>query len=89
MKDIGELRKEIDSINKEVVELLAKRMRVSEEIAEYKRQHNLPVYVPEREKVVIETAKELAKKSGLDEKMVEDVFWKIIEHTRNSEKRQI
>ncbi len=89
MKTIEELRAEIDKLNKEIVKLLAKRIEVAGEIAEYKKLHGLPIRVPEREKAVIENVKEMARESGLDEKMIEDVFWKIIEHTRNSEKAQM
>lgn len=89
MKTIEELRAEIDRINREILELLAKRMEVAQEIAEYKKQRGLPVHVPEREKQVIENVKSLAKEKGLDEKMIEDVFLKIIEHTRNSENKQM
>lgn len=84
-----QLRSEIDKINKEIVELLAKRMEVAGEIAEYKKRRGLPAHVPERESQVIENVKELARKSGLDEKMIEDVFMKIMEHTRNSENKQM
>ncbi len=89
MKTIEDLRAEIDRINRGIVELLAKRMEVAGKIAEYKKARGLPVHVPEREKAVIENAKRLAKENGLDEKMIEDVFLKIIEHTRNSENKQM
>ncbi len=87
MKTIEQLRAEIDKLNREIVELLAKRMEVAGEIAEYKKRRGLPAHVPEREKAVIENVKSMAKENGLDEKMAEDVFLKIIEHTRNSEKK--
>lgn len=89
MKTMEQLRAEIDEINREIVGLLAKRMEVAGEIAEYKKRLGLPVHVPEREKTVIENVKMLAKEKRLDEKMIEDLFWKIIKHTRNSEKRQL
>ncbi len=89
MKTIEQLRAEIDKLNREIVELLAKRMEVAGEIAEYKKQRDLPVRVPEREKAVIENVKRLAKENGLDEKMIEDVFLKIIEHTKNSENKRM
>lgn len=89
MKTIEQLRAEIDMINNEIVGLLAKRMEVAGEIAEYKKRRGLPTYVPERESQVIENVKELARKSGLDEKMIEDVFMKIMEYTRNSENKQM
>ncbi|MFZ3076968.1 MAG: chorismate mutase [Candidatus Aenigmatarchaeota archaeon] len=89
MKTIEELRVEIDKLNTEIVELLSKRMEVAGEIAEYKKRRGLPVRAPEREKAVIESVKILAKEKGLDEKMAEDVFWKIIEHTRKSEEKRM
>lgn len=89
MKTIEELREEIDKLNKGIIELLAKRMEVAGEIAECKKQRGLPVRVPEREKAVIESVKMLAKEKGLDGKMIEDVFLKIIEHTRKSEEKRM
>lgn len=89
MKTIEELRAEIDKLNREIVELLAKRMEVAGEIVEYKKQRGLPAYAPERENAVIENVKMLAKENRLDEKMAEDVFWKIIEHTRKSEEKRM
>lgn len=89
MNDINVLRKQIDEINRQIVELLAKRTAIAGEIAEYKKQRGLPVRVPEREKAVIENVKRLAKEKGLDEKMAEDVFLKIMEHTRKSEEKRM
>ncbi|MEK4554180.1 MULTISPECIES: chorismate mutase [Jeotgalicoccus] len=48
-----ELRKEIDQIDRELVQLVEKRMKVSTEIAEYKLANNIPVMDAQREKKVI------------------------------------
>ncbi|CAM4210161.1 chorismate mutase [Jeotgalicoccus halotolerans] len=48
-----ELRKEIDQIDRELVQLVEKRMKVSTEIAEYKLANNIPVLDAQREKKVI------------------------------------
>lgn len=45
-----ELRKEIDQIDRELVQLVEKRMKVSTEIAEYKLANNIPVMDAQREK---------------------------------------
>ncbi len=37
------LRRQIDEIDNSVIELLAKRMRISREIGQYKREHNMTV----------------------------------------------
>ncbi len=48
--DIIKLRDEIDAIDKEMLTLFEKRMEVSNSIAEYKRQNNMPVYDGKRER---------------------------------------
>jgi len=48
--DLTELRLQIDKIDDELIRLFGQRMEVAAEIARYKQQHGLPVFVPEREK---------------------------------------
>ena len=50
MKDIKELRQDIDGIDREILELFEKRMELSGDIAAYKSENGLPVYDPVREK---------------------------------------
>lgn len=52
--DLDYYRKEIDSIDSELVRLLEKRMDIAKEIGNYKRQNNLPVFNGAREAEVIE-----------------------------------
>ena len=44
--DITELRAEIDQIDDELVKLFCARMEVSAKVADYKRERNLPIFVP-------------------------------------------
>ena len=48
-----ELRNEIDQIDRQLVQLFEKRMKVSTEIAENKLRNNVPVLDAQREKMVI------------------------------------
>ena len=50
MKDLLELRQEIDAIDNQIVELYEKRMEVAEHVAEYKIKKNKPVFDKERER---------------------------------------
>ena len=52
MSNIEDYRKNIDNIDKEIVEKLEERMRVAENIAKFKQDNNLPVIdiIREREK---------------------------------------
>lgn len=53
MADISKLRTKIDEIDYEMIKLFKERMSVSNDIAEYKREHSLPVYDGKREQAVI------------------------------------
>jgi chorismate mutase len=42
-ENLTQLRQQIDEIDNDLLEVLAKRMRVSKEIGQYKKEHNMPV----------------------------------------------
>lgn len=54
MKELEEYRKEIDEIDKQIVELFEKRMDLSGEISKYKSEHHLPILNKGREEEVLE-----------------------------------
>ena len=43
-ENISVLRRQIDEIDEQLLSLLGKRMRISREIATYKKEHNMPVF---------------------------------------------
>lgn len=47
-EDLSALRRQIDEIDEQLLELLAKRMRVSREIGTFKKEHNMTVVQTER-----------------------------------------
>ena len=51
---LNELRKRLDAIDEQMMSLLSERAQVVMQVAIFKRQHNLPVYIPEREASIIE-----------------------------------
>ena len=59
--DLNELRMEIDQIDDELVRLFAARMDVAAKIAGYKKEHNLPILAPVRER---EKLQDVAEKAG-------------------------
>lgn len=52
--DLKELRNQIDDIDSEILKLFSKRMEVCRGVAEYKKEHDLPVMQGGREKQVLE-----------------------------------
>ena len=59
--DIQELRGQIDKIDDELVRLFGQRMDVAAQIADYKKENNLPIFVPARER---EKLADVAEKAG-------------------------
>lgn len=53
-EEIEILRERIDMIDIEIVDKLAERMRISEKIGQYKKEHNMAIHQEERFKKVIE-----------------------------------
>lgn len=72
MERLHELRKEIDEIDEQIIELLEERVRVAKEIGEIKRELNLPIRDEKREEEVL-------KKAG----KFREVFKKIVEVCRD------
>ena len=48
--DLQDYRKEIDAIDDELVRLFGQRMDIAAKIADYKKENNLPIFVPARER---------------------------------------
>ncbi len=61
--DLQDLRNEIDSIDKELVELFLRRMEVAAQVADYKKANDLPIFVPSRER---EKLRNVAQQAGAD-----------------------
>ena len=59
--DLNKLRDQIDSIDTELVQLFAQRMDIAAQVADYKKDHNIPIYVPARERAVLQ---KVADKAG-------------------------
>ena len=62
MMELHEIREQIDEIDNELVDLFVKRMKLSEQVAEYKKANNMPIYVPAREQEILQS---VAEKAGM------------------------
>jgi chorismate mutase/prephenate dehydratase len=74
-------RKKIDKIDEQLTRLLDERMGLSFEIGKIKKEKNMPVYVPEREKEIFERLRTLPKETIRDEEL-EELFRQIIRISR-------
>lgn len=58
--DLKDMREQIDQIDRELVKLFVKRMQLSAQIAAYKQERGLPVFVPERESEILQCVADLS-----------------------------
>ncbi len=61
--ELKEYRDQIDVIDQNLVQLFTQRMALSAQIADYKKEHNMPLYVPAREREILQ---EVAALAGTD-----------------------
>ena len=78
--DISELRKQINQIDREIVELYGKRMETAREIGRYKREHNLPVLDSERERELLNRVAEQAGEEN--ERGIRALYHLLMDHSR-------
>ncbi len=71
---IKKIRRHIDRIDTVIITALAERMSLMPDVAEYKKNHNIPVFDEEREVEIMKKLKRIAKEHGLDEGFVEEIF---------------
>jgi chorismate mutase len=86
--DIADWRKKIDDLDRRLVELLSERARAAVEIGRLKRNTNLPIYEPDRERTVFENVKRL-NPGPLPERDLLGIFERIMDVMRNIQKEEI
>ncbi|HBM16100.1 MAG TPA: hypothetical protein DD381_07160 [Lentisphaeria bacterium] len=77
--NIEELRKNIDAVDDEIIDLIAKRYELVKEVGKIKESSSAAVFVPEREKRIMER---LCAKSSFPKEIVSAVFREIISGAR-------
>jgi len=85
---LDKLRERLDVIDTQVMTLLAERAQVVSTVAEVKRQHNLPIYVPEREAAIVTRLRAL-NPGPLSGEAIERIYRTILEEMRNFERQHV
>jgi chorismate mutase-like protein len=81
MWTLEEYRREIDGIDEDIVQAFAKRIRLCEEIARFKKEHNIPMMQPARVKAVLARCGALAAQHGIDREFLTRIYTLVIEET--------
>lgn len=75
------LRQQIDALDNELLEVLNKRMRVSREIGQYKKEHRMPVLQAGRYDDIIQSRVKLAMEMGMSSEFMKSVLAAIHEES--------
>ncbi|ELG2964363.1 bifunctional chorismate mutase/prephenate dehydrogenase [Vibrio fluvialis] len=84
--ELNELRDQIDAVDKQMVELLARRLALVEKVGEVKSKHGLPIYVPDREAAMLASRREEAERKGVPPQLIEDILRRTMRESYASEK---
>ena len=75
------LRRDIDRVDDELIELLARRMRIAAEIGQYKKEHNMPVIQADRYNDLMENRVKSAEAVGMSDEFIRTVLAAIHEES--------
>ena len=87
MSDLTQFRVIIDDIDDQIVDLLARRFALCQEVAGFKWRHQIPVVLPERIEQVKARCAERAERQGVDGALVTALYTLIIECACQTERQ--
>ncbi len=73
LNQLNKLRKDIDKIDYEVLELLASRSQLVKEIGKYKKENNITIFQPERWAEIVRTRLKYGTEIKLSEELILDL----------------
>ncbi len=74
----NKVRDEIDQVDRELVELIARRLNLTQEVGKLKAALQLPLYDARREAVLISDKRALAEKRGISPELIEDLLRRVM-----------
>lgn len=80
-ENLSELRRQIDHIDEQLLELLSKRMRISREIGVYKKEHNMPVLQSPRYSEILEKRSRMGETMELNPDFIKNILKEIHEES--------
>lgn len=79
MHELDALRTRIDTIDEQIIRLLADRFRVTEEVGLLKKREQLQAVDPQREAAQVENFRALARTNQLNPDLIEHIFSCVIQ----------
>ncbi len=73
-EDLKTMRMKIDSLDNELLDILAKRMKICIEVGKYKKEHGVAVVQSNRYKEILEDRSKKGREKGLDETFTKQIM---------------
>jgi chorismate mutase len=86
--DIADWRKKIDDLDRRLVELLNERAQCAHEIGKLKRNSSMPVYEPDREKIIYQNISRY-NPGPLSEMQLRQVYERLIDVMRQIQRNEM
>ena len=86
--DLDELRREIADIDREIVDLIARRTYVASTISQVKAEQGMPITDEQQEELVMDRAGENAERFDVDSNLVKAIFRLLIELNKVEQRSQ-
>lgn len=85
-QSLQQLRDHIDELDTELVELLARRLRLTSQVGSIKHQLGQPLYVPAREQALLSARREEAVRQNVSPDLIEDVLRRVMRESYQTQK---
>jgi len=86
--DIAEWRLKIDELDRQLVRLISERARCAVEIGRLKQNSNLPVYEPDRERIIFENIQR-ENHGPLNEIQLRQIYERLVDVMRQIQSEEI
>jgi chorismate mutase len=85
VRPLEELRREIEQIDRDLVQLIARRIELARDAGRRKRAAGQPTLDPAREAEVVRRAGQFAREANVPEEEVREIFWHLIGLSRRAQ----
>jgi len=86
--DIAEWRLKIDELDRQLVRLINERAHCADEIGKLKRNSSLPIYEPDRERIIFENIQR-ENRGPLTEVQLRQIYERLVDVMRQIQKDEI
>ncbi len=89
ISELDEFRQKIDLVDDQIIELLSDRFQMIKQVGEYKREHNLAVYQPNRWHNVMESRISAGVNKNMTEKFMKSFLFAVHEESVKTQEAQL